>query len=348
MTTLPDQLTSASVGAATTTTQQVVINNPTDWALAQLAYMGYPDTQSNVNFLVGWQQLEGGNWNNTAAYNPLNTTLQMGSRSNPINGVGVQAYGSWGQGLQATAQTLAAYPAITQALAAGNASQANAQGALSADLAKWSGGGYGAVPAPGGSSPTQTVLTSSVWSRVKKAIGTSIGSVIAGPTAGGAVGSATNPLSGLKAIGTFFSDLSKPQTWVRIAEVVGGVIVLGLGVVMLGRAMGAGAAVAGVAGIVGSVPGVNTTPVGGVLRAGSKTATRYQTAKTTQARQQASAQRTARAEQRRDELHQQRVKALQQQRIDDRAYRQSRGSARENRAAYNRHMDTSDLRRRTA
>jgi hypothetical protein len=82
--------------------------------------------------ILTWEAAEGGNWNNTAAYNPLNTTMpEPGSAA--MNSVGVRAYTSWGQGLRATVDTLnnGNYPGILAALAAGNDAQsvANAVGA---------------------------------------------------------------------------------------------------------------------------------------------------------------------------------------------------------------------------
>lgn len=39
----------------------------------------------------------------------------------------------------------------------------------------------------------------------------------------------TNPLSGVNAIGDFFNRLTQPNTWVRVGEVVAGVLLLYLG-----------------------------------------------------------------------------------------------------------------------
>lgn len=98
------------------------IKNPTDFANALLGELGLPDTQTNVNNIVGWENSEGGNWHNTATFNPLDTTQQepgshvMGGG----NSSGVQAYTNWQQGLDATVQTLQAgdygYPGILSAL----------------------------------------------------------------------------------------------------------------------------------------------------------------------------------------------------------------------------------------
>lgn len=67
--------------------------------------IGAPINQHTVGAMVGWFNAEGGNWNNTASYNPLNTTLTTpGARA--INGAGVKAYNNWNEGINATVQTL--------------------------------------------------------------------------------------------------------------------------------------------------------------------------------------------------------------------------------------------------
>ena len=120
------------------------INTPTEWAQAQLAYMHLPVTQSNIDFLVSWAAREGGNWENTANYNPLNTTQREAGSSvmGGGNTAGVQSYQDWSQGLQATAATLANYGQIMSALQGGNALAGAESGAMSTDLSRWSGGGY--------------------------------------------------------------------------------------------------------------------------------------------------------------------------------------------------------------
>lgn len=85
------------------------IKNPSDFASALLGQLGLPNDKTNVANLVGWESLEGGNWNNTAKYNPLNTSEQETGSVNYDTGQpgsGVQAYGNWDQGLNATVQTL--------------------------------------------------------------------------------------------------------------------------------------------------------------------------------------------------------------------------------------------------
>ena len=75
------------------------------FAASVLQQLGAPVTDNNVSSLTTWMNKEGGWVKNNATYNPLNTTLAMpGSKS--INKVGVKAYGSFDQGVQATVSTL--------------------------------------------------------------------------------------------------------------------------------------------------------------------------------------------------------------------------------------------------
>ena len=120
------------------------IQTPTHWARALLTQAGLPSTDSNIQFLVSWAAAEGGNWNNTATFNPLNTTYRVPGSAVMSGGntAGVQAYQSWNEGITATLDTLANYPQIMAALRSGTAMQANSSGQMSSDLHKWSGGGY--------------------------------------------------------------------------------------------------------------------------------------------------------------------------------------------------------------
>lgn len=114
---------------------------PSSFATSLLQTLGAPVTPANVGSLVAWQAREGGNWNNTAHYNPLNTT-QDAPGATAMNGVGVKAYQNWNQGLQATAATLrnGNYTDILQALHSGRGLSGNLAG-----LSKWSGGGYSSL-----------------------------------------------------------------------------------------------------------------------------------------------------------------------------------------------------------
>jgi peptidoglycan hydrolase CwlO-like protein len=98
---------------------------PQSWASALLNRCGLPTTTDNVEAIVAWEMAEGGNWSNTALYNPLNTTMpEPGATS--INSVGVKAYTSWDEGFDATIATLfnGSYSGIISALKVGNNAQA--------------------------------------------------------------------------------------------------------------------------------------------------------------------------------------------------------------------------------
>jgi hypothetical protein len=135
-----------SAGNEPSTSSATAVNSPQDFANAVLAQLGAPTSQANVNFLVAWMAREGGNWGNTASYNPLNTTQQMPGSTvmSGGNSANVQAYTSWAQGIQATVQTLqnGNYGKIVQALQSGNPDTANANGTLGSELSTWSGAGY--------------------------------------------------------------------------------------------------------------------------------------------------------------------------------------------------------------
>ena len=90
------------------------------WARALLVAMRLPVTADNVAAVTAWEMAEGGHWYNTAYYNPLNTTQSMPGAS-VFNSVGVKAYTSWKQGLEATVKTLknGYYGGIIEALRRG-------------------------------------------------------------------------------------------------------------------------------------------------------------------------------------------------------------------------------------
>jgi peptidoglycan hydrolase CwlO-like protein len=91
------------------------------WARALLVAMRLPVTADNVAAVTAWEMAEGGHWYNTAYYNPLNTTQSMPGAT-VFNSVGVKAYTSWKQGLEATVKTLknGYYGGIIEALRRGN------------------------------------------------------------------------------------------------------------------------------------------------------------------------------------------------------------------------------------
>jgi hypothetical protein len=101
------------------------LNTRQGWAVALLNSLGDPVTSQNLSAVVSWEIQEGGGFGGRAAFNPLNTTLRMpGSRT--VTSVGIQAYTSASQGLEATVLTLrnGRYGNILAALRAGNSALA--------------------------------------------------------------------------------------------------------------------------------------------------------------------------------------------------------------------------------
>jgi murein DD-endopeptidase MepM/ murein hydrolase activator NlpD len=96
------------------------------WAKDFLKQMGDPVTTQNVKAMTTWMAYEGGQWKNTAHYNPLNTTLSQPGATD-INGAGVKSYTSYSQGLSANVNTLnenqRGYAAIRAALLKGTSTQ---------------------------------------------------------------------------------------------------------------------------------------------------------------------------------------------------------------------------------
>jgi hypothetical protein len=78
---------------------------PKEFAVALLNRLGLQPTKNRIIGIVDFAAREGGHWNNSARYNPLNTTRNM-SGAVSKNSAGVKAYTSWGQGIEATALTL--------------------------------------------------------------------------------------------------------------------------------------------------------------------------------------------------------------------------------------------------
>ena len=91
------------------------------WATTLLQRLGKPQTSENIQALTTWAAWEGGQWKNSAHYNPLNTTQGAAGATN-MNSTGVKSYQSWDQGYAATIQTLnnGKYKPILSALSAGN------------------------------------------------------------------------------------------------------------------------------------------------------------------------------------------------------------------------------------
>jgi hypothetical protein len=108
------------------------------FSTAVLAGVGAPTTASNVRSIESWIGREGGGGLN----NPLNTTYPLGG-STSFNGVGVQNYPTYADGVDATIRTLenGNYGDILLLLRGGDGLCGHELAGLSA----WSGGGYSEV-----------------------------------------------------------------------------------------------------------------------------------------------------------------------------------------------------------
>lgn len=136
--------------------QKAAAVTPGSFAVSLLKGMGDPTTPQNVSSLVGWEAREGGNWNNTAKDNPLNTTQAEPGYTKTGTQGDIGSYNSWQQGLEATEQTLknGDYSDIDAALKSGQGLTGDLPG-----LAKWSGGGYSSVPASGTASTAGAMVS---------------------------------------------------------------------------------------------------------------------------------------------------------------------------------------------
>ena len=129
-------------GVTSKTTPQAAVAagnyTPVTWAVAILKGIGAPVTSGNVQAMTAWAQKEGGNWNNSASYNPINTT-EPAPGATSINSVGVKAYTSWKQGIDSTIATLnnGYYPNILERLRTGTTPS---QLAMTPDMSTWGSG----------------------------------------------------------------------------------------------------------------------------------------------------------------------------------------------------------------
>jgi len=111
-----------------------------------LTALGIKPAVPSVTKLVAWFNQEGGNWNNSARYNPLNTTYALPGAGNTGSQGNIKVYTSWKQGIEATVKTLRApaYTGILSTLAGGTPAQFEAAVNSSPWGTKFPGGG-GAV-----------------------------------------------------------------------------------------------------------------------------------------------------------------------------------------------------------
>lgn len=95
---------------------------PEQWAAAVLKRLGVRPKPGAIQALTGWTKAEGGHWNNTARYNPLNTTQNMPGSGDTGSQGNISVYRDWDQGIDATVKTLrnGRYGGIIRALKAGD------------------------------------------------------------------------------------------------------------------------------------------------------------------------------------------------------------------------------------
>lgn len=135
-----------------------------DFAKALITGLGGTPTAKSIQNVLMWEGKEGGNWHNTAKFNPLNTSYQEKGSTNfntSKYGSGVQSYLSWQQGIDASIKTLTGkdaqsrgYTDIVKSLVGGGASNADFLKLMQAS--SWDAGRYTGV---GGSSSSSSRST---------------------------------------------------------------------------------------------------------------------------------------------------------------------------------------------
>jgi hypothetical protein len=215
---------------------------PVSWADSVLSALGAPQSAANKQSLIAWALLEGGG----GQYNPLNTTLPESGASS-LNGVGVENYTSWSQGVQATVATLeqSNFSGIAASLKSGSGIGSGD----ASELSSWSGGGYSSL--------------SETWSKAASYLGgasaplpggSASSSSSSGSSSGSSgVGSLLDPLSALASalstiatdfgdavkdldkVAKFFSELTMPSTWIRVGACFAGIAFFIAGFVVLAK-----------------------------------------------------------------------------------------------------------------
>lgn len=96
-----------TAGGYTSKTGLTDKSTPDAWAKAMLTALSAPVSSDSIDALKTWARFEGGHFNNSAAYNPLNTSLKMpGSGPMSAKNQLVQKYANWDDGISATVTTL--------------------------------------------------------------------------------------------------------------------------------------------------------------------------------------------------------------------------------------------------
>lgn len=198
-----------------------------EWARKLLDKLGIKATNANVSALMAWMRAEGGHWNNTAHYNPLNTT-QSAPGATSMNSVGVKAYTSWDQGFDATVKTLTNghYSSILAALKSGSAKEivhAVVNSVWGTKTISLSG-----VKVTGKSSGSGGDSSSS----------SSSGGLLSFP--GEIVSFFTGATDAVTSTAEFFAAFFKPSTYIRIGAGFGGFLFIMLGLIALGMSAAKG------------------------------------------------------------------------------------------------------------
>jgi murein DD-endopeptidase MepM/ murein hydrolase activator NlpD len=104
---VPMSTSSTSSSASNTAGTKAILGtgDQQEWATQFLTRIGAPVTETNLKSVNTWMRYEGGHWKNSAHYNPLNTTLDMGG-SEVMNSHNVRRYTSMEEGLDATVRTI--------------------------------------------------------------------------------------------------------------------------------------------------------------------------------------------------------------------------------------------------
>jgi len=198
------------------------ITNQAQWASALLGAEGDPNSKTNVQNIEGWEALEGGNWNNTAKFNPLNTSeLEKGSVNYNTGqpGQGVQAYKNWKQGLDATTATLSSpdygYPKVLADL---NTSQPWSVFLADLKASSWDAGHYAGVSSGSAPSPSSGGGPSATAYGVGTSATDSSGSAANSPSSGSSPMKLTGMAGILQALDNLYNPQSASLGWNPIAD----------------------------------------------------------------------------------------------------------------------------------
>lgn len=191
------------------------------FAEAVLQGVGVKPTEESLSKMLNWMRAEGGNWKNSAKYNPLNTTLALPGAGNTGAQGNIKVYKSWEQGVDATVKTLngSQYGEIRKALGSGGWEPF----ATAVNQSPW-GTKLNAEPSTEAESGLFGILEGKIPGFSKE-----------GGTEGAATGALekVNPVNAIKsageALGEIVDVLTSPDTWLRVAEGIGGMILLAVG-----------------------------------------------------------------------------------------------------------------------